>query len=132
QQGVAEPERPHPPRSIILDYDVARLRQPLERSPSVCVLQVEDQAALAAIDRVEGRTLGGDGADHATSRIAIGWLDLDDIRAEVGQEHRAIRASHELRDVQDPKAFKGARRGRITLWITHCQGLGLRAQANVE
>ena len=30
--------------------------------------------------------------------------------------------SHELRDVQDAKAFKSVWRSRITLWITHCQG----------
>ena len=40
-------------------------------------------------------------------------LDLDDLGAEIGQEHRADRRRQERRDVDDPDALEGHRCPRV-------------------
>ena len=46
-------------------------------------LQVEDDAALAAIDRGEAGAVGAGARAHLPRRIAVGRLDLDHVRAHV-------------------------------------------------
>ena len=46
-------------------------------------LEVEDDAAFAAVDGVEARAVSADRAGHPARRVAIGRLDLDDVRAHV-------------------------------------------------
>ena len=43
------------------------------------------------------------GAGHLAGRIAAGRLDLDDIGAEIREQHGAERPGHDLSEIQDPK-----------------------------
>jgi hypothetical protein len=68
------------------------------------MLEVERDRLLAAVERleIERIALGGVGTDVASDVAADGGiLDLDDLRAEVGQELGAERAGTELRDGED-------------------------------
>src|SRR6185369_2502708 len=82
-------------------------READERIASRRRLEIEDDPALAAVDGVERRAFGADRAGHAAGRIAAGRLDLDHIRAQIAQLHRAIRPGHHLGDVEDSDAVKG-------------------------
>ena len=79
-------------------------------------LEVEDDAALVAIEREEGRIavagrLHG-GAAHAAGEIAReGWLDLDHVCTEVAKLHGAERAGHDLREVEDANPVEGGGHG---------------------
>ena len=55
ERGVVETERGHHAWTIILDYDVTRPREPREHVASLGRFQVQDDAALPAVDGVEGR-----------------------------------------------------------------------------
>ena len=39
-------------------------------------------------------------ADH----VSLGRLHLDDVRAEIGEDHRAVRAGEHLGEIDDPHA----------------------------
>src|SRR5205814_6814193 len=54
---VAEAERRHHPGPIVLDYDVCRAREPQEDAASLGFLEVQDEAALAAVDGIEVRAV---------------------------------------------------------------------------
>ncbi len=70
--------------------------------------QVQHDAPLAAIDGVEAGAVGADGARHLTCGIARGRLDLDHVGSEVGEHHRAERASHHLGDVENAETNQGS------------------------
>ena len=40
--------------------------------------------------------------------LAAGRLDLDDVGAEVGEQHRAVRPGERLREVDDPHTLERA------------------------
>ena len=106
QRLVIEAERRDHAGPVILDEDVARARDPLQRVASFRRFEVDDGAALPAVDGVEAGTLEADSPGHLTRRITAGRLDLDDVGAEVREEHRAVRTRHDLRDVEHPKAVE--------------------------
>src|SRR5919198_5480999 len=77
QRLVVEPERRDHAGPIVLDEDVARARKPLQRVAPFRHFEVEDDAALAAVDGVEAGAFRTDAARHLARRIAAGRLDLD-------------------------------------------------------
>ena len=86
-------------------------REPHEDVAPSGGLQVEHDAALAAIDGVEARAVGADGARHLPRRIARRAARLLMTSApEVGEQHRAERPGHHLRDVEHAETVEGARR----------------------
>src|SRR5207245_843668 len=89
---------------------------PGKRSPTLgpqgtpAVLPAAPVAALAV--RGEGR--------HAARHVALRRLDLDNVRAEVGEEHRAEGAGEGLRQVEDAEVGERAR------WACHRAAQWLR------
>jgi hypothetical protein len=83
QRGVVQPELAHHARAIVFDDDVRAGEQAPERPLRRLGLQVQYDAALAAVHRVEGRAVGARGAGHAARRVAIGRLDLDHVSAHI-------------------------------------------------
>src|SRR5262249_14455018 len=66
----------------------------------VGILEIERDVTLAPLTPDERRDLG---ASHA---VAPRRLDLDHVRAEVAQEHRAERPGEILAEVEDADAFQ--------------------------
>ena len=98
--GVVEPELPRPGRTVVVHQDVGGGQQIVERGAVVGLLEVEDDAALAAHPRVEART-GADGGSR-------GRLDRDDVGAGLGQQQRRHRAGDAVGEVDDPDAVEDA------------------------
>ncbi len=91
----------------VVDHAVGGLHQRLELPPSLHRLDVEGHALLAEIPRLEIFTVRGAelvGPDM-TRRIAVGRLDLDHLRAQLGQEHGAVGPGAELLQRQHPHAL---------------------------
>lgn len=67
------------------------------------VLQIEAERSLVAIDVKVGRTHARSPAWLAdvTDRIALGRLDLDDVGALVGQQHRAVGPENDIGEIDD-------------------------------
>jgi hypothetical protein len=47
------------------------------------------------------------GSTHGTREVARGRLDLDDVGTEVPELHRAVRATHDLCEIDDAHAVEG-------------------------
>ena len=77
----------------VLDQHVGAIEQLLEDPLRPRLLQIERQALLVAVDAEEIRTLLTDKRRSPPARVvaAAGLLDLDDPRAHVGEQHRAVR-----------------------------------------
>ena len=101
----AERRRPH-----IGDEHVRGGKQPVQRLAAFLALEVERQRALVA---VEVRELAGQlarvrlAAERA-QEIAAGRLDLDDVRAVVGEIERRRRSHHDGGEVDDADARERA------------------------
>ena len=92
----------------VFDQHVRPRDQPLQDRPPFGVLEIEGQAFLVAVDAeevraffVQKRRAPGPGV-VALARL----LDLDDARAHVAQQHRAVRTRQHPRQVQDKDAVK--------------------------
>jgi hypothetical protein len=90
QRLVAEAPLLQRPRREALQEEVGSAREVPQRAAPVVAFEVEDEAALAGIGR---EPVGPDGLVAAPALrqppargVAAGWLDLDDVRAEVGQD----------------------------------------------
>ncbi len=110
QRLVANAQPVHDARPELLDDDVvAGGHQPAHGGVGLRLFQVEGHGALVAVEdampgggvTIEGRQK----ADHVRPR---GRLDADDIRAQVGQDHRGVGAGQERGEVED---FEGAEWG---------------------
>src|SRR2546425_2711270 len=85
------------------DQHVCPLDQSLENLPRLGRFQVECQSPLVAIVQMPGIVLGGAGLGRNlvpnSPGVARGRLDLDDVGAEVGQDHRRPGTGDEARQV---------------------------------
>jgi hypothetical protein len=88
----------------VLDHDVGAGAQLEGKRPAVGLREVECAASLASVDgEVIGRLPAGKGrAPRAGFVAALGTLDLDDVRAQVGENHRAVGTGEHARQVGDP------------------------------
>src|SRR5258708_18276501 len=97
-------------RPEILDDDV-RLRDELveQRAPAR-MLEVERYAFLVSIDAEEVRALGSEKWRTPLTRVvaAARLFDLDDARAEVREQHCAIRSRENSSQVQNSNVVKRA------------------------
>ena len=86
---------------------------PCEQAPqdgaAVRLLQVERDGAFAEVggQRV-GALVAVDGAELARPVADAGGLDLDDVRAVLGEQHGAVGAGDALADVDHLQAGEGA------------------------
>ncbi len=93
---------------------VAGPHQALEDSPAGRVLEIEGDRLLAAVEGLEEQRVGVLGvrrhvAADVPARVRI--LDLDDLRAEIGEVLRAERTGAVLLDRDDPDTLEGQRHG---------------------
>ena len=58
--------------------------------------------------------------------VAGGWLDLDDVGAEVAELHGAERAAHDLREVDDAHAVEGEIHGENLYGLIQLHAMRLR------
>ncbi len=112
---VADAEAVHDAGLRVLDERVRPFDEPQQRVAAVGGLEVEHDAALVAVDAGEVaavRPLAVLPRERpAVARHVPGRrLDLDHVRAEVGQQHRAERPGQRLRGVDDPQARQRAGR----------------------
>ena len=71
-------------------------------------LEVDEDAALAAVDGLEALALVGDDRAEVAVRVAAGRpLDLDHLRAEVGEHAAGERSGDELGEFQHPDSLEG-------------------------
>ena len=80
---VIEAEPLHHAGTIVLDHDVGTADQPPRRRHGLRTLQIEDDAPLAGIELAVGRACAVPERRTAAHEVALGRLDLDDIRAEI-------------------------------------------------
>ena len=106
QRLEVDPEPLGHSRTEVVHDDVRGLGEAEERPVAPVVLEVERDASLVAVQRVEVRALAADAATgHAPREVwPLGRLDLDDVRAEVAQEQRAVGAGQHVREVEHPEA----------------------------
>ena len=76
--------------------------------------QVDDERALAAVERVEALALAGHEAARLAAALASRRLDLDHVRPEVGEVEAAVRPRHDLRDFEHLDPVQRARHGRTS------------------
>ena len=82
--------------------------EPPEHGAALFTFQVDGQTALVAIETCEVATLSRRYRLEKPREIAgSGMLDLDDVRAEVGELHPAVRPRHVVADLDDANARKG-------------------------
>jgi hypothetical protein len=98
--GVAEPELVGDARQEVLDDDVGAAGQLKDELATLGLLEIDRDAALAAIDRGERRAHSV-AAPGAQVVAAAGTLHLHHVGAQVGHERRAIRACDHTRKIED-------------------------------
>ena len=108
QRAIIELQTPHHARAKILDQDIGGCDQPADDVDRVGRFQVEHEALLADIELAEGGAAAVAQRRPGPHRLAFGGLDLDDLRAHVGQHPRAMRAGDRGRKIEDAKAMRSS------------------------
>src|SRR5437667_364687 len=124
QALVADAEPVHHADLGVLDHRVHALGEAEEGVAVGLGLQVEDDAPLVPGDArevaavVAALAVLGEGR-HAARHVALRRLDLDSVRAEVGEEHRAEGAGEGLRQAEEAEVGERARRAchRAAQWL---------------
>ena len=102
---VAEIERRRDAGCPALDQHIRAICELQDTRPSAGVLEVEDHAALGAVEhRCRGR-------EPATRRVAAGWLDPRHVGPVVGEQPRGLRPGGSQRAVDDAESCEGSRHG---------------------
>ena len=83
----------------------------VEHLPCLCVLEVEDDAALVAAQRVEGGLADFVGARPALTAHTRGRLHHDDVGTHVGERHGAERPRGPRGEVDDLDVVEGKHGG---------------------
>jgi hypothetical protein len=104
RQGlVVEAQFGHQARTEVLEHHVALLDQFERGRMALGRLDVEHDALFVAVERTEE----ADAETRQLARlVASRRLDLDDLGAEVGQDHPAGRAHHHVREFDNPHALQ--------------------------
>ena len=118
QRLVAEAEAVHDTAAIVLDHRIGIVAELQDQLTACRRLQVDADRLLVAVHRgkVTAERLelvvGVIGPDDARV-IAVKRLDLDHLRALVGQQHGAVGAGQHLREVDDPHPIERAQDGSV-------------------
>src|ERR1041384_7090725 len=92
----------------ILEHDVGLLRELADELPACVRAQVDGDRFLGAVaGEVVGAVACELGLERARLVAASGLLDLDDARAELGEDHRRERAREHAREVEDRHVIQG-------------------------
>ena len=87
-------------RAEVLDQHIAPCEQPRERFASALRLQVQRDAAFPPVHCEEvGAFAVREGRTPGARVVAGGWFDLEDLGAEVGEQHGGVRAGEDAREV---------------------------------
>ena len=111
QRFVAEAEAIHDAAAVVLHHRIGIVAELQDQFASRRRLEVDADRLLVAVHRrevaAERLELIVDmvGADDARM-VTVEWLDLDDLRALVRQQHRTVRAGQHLREVDNPHAIE--------------------------
>lgn len=97
---VADAEAFDDARAVVLDNDVGIFEQAPEDLEPFGALEVEQHAALASVDVVV----------ETDAALALGRIDLDDVRAELSESAAAGRTSEDDTKVEDAHAGQGRAR----------------------
>ena len=92
QRLVAEPEAVHHAGAEILDQDIGFRDQPMNERDRIGILEVEREASLSRIELAEIGAVAVADRRAQPHVVAFRRLDLDHLRADVGQQPRAIGA----------------------------------------
>jgi hypothetical protein len=113
RQGVvAQPERLHRAGPEVLDENVGRRRHALEDLDALGRLEVERHVALVPVDHQErGRLAVLVRWPCARLVAGPGVFHLDDVGAQVGQEHAAERSGQHTGEIEDANAVEREGRG---------------------
>ena len=94
----------------VVDEDIRRLDQPVQRVPRLGLLQIDRKAALVAVHRHEDGRVAMPLRRQRTSVVAVRRsLDLDDVRAHVAEQHAAKRAGDQIAELEYSDTFKWLR-----------------------
>src|SRR5262249_62141016 len=109
ERGMAGPEALHDAGPEIFDDDIGGLDEPLDERTRFRPLQIEDGALLAGVELAEG-TAGAvaQGRARAHHVAAVRRFELDDLRATIGEQPRAMRPGDRRREIDDPRSFQRA------------------------
>ena len=104
-------------RPVVVDEEIGVGQQAVEVRAARIGAKVEDDRALVAIDRCEIRAapVGRIAPPRRPPRarlVALRRLDLDDVGAEVGEEHRRERAGQDAARVDHADAVRAGGNGR--------------------
>src|SRR3989442_2723315 len=113
----------------VLDDDVGAPGQLEHDARALGLLKVGGQRPLVAVDGREDGAHAGTAAPVAQIVAAPRPLDLDDVGAEVAQEHRAVGPGDDAREVEDAKASQDHSRSRNPSVIALASGIPVRAIA---
>jgi hypothetical protein len=110
---VAQAEAIHDTAAIVLDHRIGVLAQADHQRAPLRLLEIYGDRFLVAVDRGEVAAERAQlvvvviGPDDARV-VAVDRLDLDDLRALVGQQHGAERPGQHLRKIDDADSVEGA------------------------
>lgn len=117
QGAEADPEAIHDPRPEALHDHVRAVDEMEKYLTSQGVLEIDRQRPLVAVDGVEHRGAALDEGRHPAHVVAAGGvLDLDDVGAEIRQQHRAERPWKQPAEVEDSHIVE-CRHGRASVAI---------------
>jgi len=106
QHGRRQPKARECRRADIGNEHVGRLQQAIERAARLLLLEVERERTLVAVEMGEfsGKLPALRGSADGAQQIPRRRLDLDDVRAIVGEEKRCGRTNDDRGEVDDADA----------------------------
>ena len=119
QPVVAEPHLVHDPGPEVLQDDVGGLDQCREDPLAALGAQIEAEALLAAVVDREIDALAAHQGRGFARLLAAQFLDLDDLGAEVGEDHAAARAGLKPRQFEHPDTVESPAHHHPPFMITH-------------
>ena len=109
----AEAQALHHAGPVVLDQDIGVRQQPGEHLLAGRLLEIDRDAALAALDRHRLQRHAVGEQAHLAHRVALGRLDLDDLGAEVGQQPATGRAGEGVAQLDHAHAGQRAGGNRL-------------------
>ena len=109
QRFIAQAEAIHDAGAIVFDQDVAFGREILDQRHAGLGLQIDDDALLAAVhaQKIVALVRRGTAETDGFRRRVSGRLDLQHLRAEIGQRERGRRSRQHASEVENTNSLQG-------------------------